>query len=298
MSTRSQRCSRVVARFAWAFSLSAMLTLSLAACDDGGKTVLLNDTPDVAPTRDITVPDGAGDAVEVTSHVADADVADADAATPDVTLDVLTPDVAPEVVADVLAPDAILDAEPEIPELPPVPPTVVQVTPPEGGVAESSSKPDIRVLFDQPMDLTAKDGVKVTVKKAEGEPESYVDIAEGGSTSEILIKLVSPPFLNGGETYRARVSGLSSKAGLKMEGEYTWTFSIKAPECGNGTCGPGESMCNCPKDCGACAGCCEWTGGSNYKCQSGKEKNKCGSGGQSCGVCTGTDQCIDGKGCG
>jgi hypothetical protein len=40
------------------------------------------------------------------------------------------------------------------------------------------------VLIDQPMALTAKDGVKVTVGTADGEPESYVDFAEGSTPSE------------------------------------------------------------------------------------------------------------------
>ncbi|MEZ4266851.1 MAG: hypothetical protein R3F39_10770 [Myxococcota bacterium] len=302
ISTHPRRQRPVLSRLASVISLGAALSLGLAACDDGGKTVLLNDILDTAPTPDSVTPDAAGDTTEVTptpdvqpDTAPDVPAADV---TPEVTPDVPTPDATPDAVADAPMPDATPDIEPEIVIPPPVAPTVVSVTPPEGGVAESATKPDIRVLFDQPMDLTVTDGVQVTVKKAADEPESYVKIAEGSSANEIIIKLDLPPFLNPGETYRARVSGLTSKAGLKMEGEYTWTFSIKGPDCGNGTCGAGESMCNCPKDCGVCAGCCEWKGGNNYSCESGKEKSKCGSGGKTCGVCEGTDQCINGKGCG
>lgn len=52
------------------------------------------------------------------------------------------------------------------------------------------------------------------------------------------------------------------------------------PDCGNGTCGADENQCNCPQDCGACAGCC-----SAGTCVAGTDNAACGVGGAACQNC-------------
>jgi formylglycine-generating enzyme required for sulfatase activity len=59
--------------------------------------------------------------------------------------------------------------------------------------------------------------------------------------------------------------------------------------CLDGTCDPGENICNCPQDCPtACDGCCE-----AGACSSGMSKEACGMDGASCVACTEEKSCQD-----
>lgn len=59
--------------------------------------------------------------------------------------------------------------------------------------------------------------------------------------------------------------------------------------CGNGTCDPDETTCNCPGDCGLCQGCC-----AQQICVEGTENPSCGSGGEPCVACQPQELCVNG----
>jgi hypothetical protein len=58
------------------------------------------------------------------------------------------------------------------------------------------------------------------------------------------------------------------------------TCVAKPAVCGDGLCGETETSCNCPDDCGLCAGCCNWG-----VCLPGSSDANCGAGGGSCVTC-------------
>ena len=63
-------------------------------------------------------------------------------------------------------------------------------------------------------------------------------------------------------------------------------------KCDDGLCGPGETQCNCPIDCGGCAGCCK-----DAECVAGVNSKQCGQNGTVCKDCTiDGETCVD-KGC-
>ncbi len=64
------------------------------------------------------------------------------------------------------------------------------------------------------------------------------------------------------------------------------------PGCGDQTCGAGENQCNCPQDCGACAGCCD-----AGQCVAGTDNAACGSGGAACQNCTAQSMTCQNQAC-
>ncbi len=177
--------------------------------------------------------------------------------------------------------------------VPTTPPKVISTVPKSKSVITDTT-PDIRINFNRDVVLPVGDDHLSIVSY--GNKKLAATLSYGASKSQFKVTLVAPKTLPPGEGYSLAINKISDTHGNVLDSFY-WSFQIKSA-CGDGVCQPGESKCNCGKDCGYCAGCCEYLGTINFTCHPGTAKNKCGRKGQSCGVCVGKDQCIDGKGCG
>lgn len=278
-----------------AATLFTVLTaFALGACDEG-TTVVVPDTVVADTAKDI-----GGDAAPETSAdvPTDSPLGDSGPDTAEVAQDTAS-EVAQDVASEV-AQDVATDITPDVPsEVAQPGPVVISYVPTDKSSVEDTT-PDIIVTFDKSWILSKLDPSNVTMVEVDAGAGVSLAITvdyqknNSGAIDPKTLQIKSPT-LSAGKTYRCTVTNVKDAQDTPMEGTLEWTFSVVG--CGDGICTANEDQCGCSVDCGGCAGCCEYNG-PGYTCQPGTAKNKCGSNGQSCGVCEGADQCINGQGCG